>query len=178
MKKTIVRTVDDYTQEEVETVVDTAISVDNLKWDLDLSPESREALEAALEPFTRHVQPTRVEATKRGAPKTSAKTDREQNKAIRDWWHRAAAAGVKLPNGGDIPSPSERGRIPESVIDLYHRHGGRVPTAEEVGASEAAAPAAESAEVSETPETSETKPEPKKSKKSKGDTKEPQFSAA
>jgi len=63
--------------------------------------------------------------------RTVVRTDKEQNKAIREWWGRNEERGV--------PALVEFGRIPQAVQDAFHKHGGRaVPASvnDDVPASE------------------------------------------
>ena len=89
--------------------------VDGRSYEIDLSAANSAVLREALAPF---VSAARREGSRRPAgrstpavspaPSRSA-ADRAQNQAIRKW---AIGQGMKI---------SERGRLPSSVVEAYHR---------------------------------------------------------
>lgn len=110
-KVQIVTMVDDLTGEPGEDVETVQFAVDGKRLrEIDLSAANRQLFSELLAPY---VANSRL-VTGSGGPRTSARagmtqTDREQNKAIRDW---AAGRGYKI---------NERGRIPQDILDEYHR---------------------------------------------------------
>lgn len=54
----------------------------------------------------------------RAAERTETRPDKEQNKAVRDWWR-------KNQGRDGVPDVTEFGRIPQSVQDAFQKHGGR-----------------------------------------------------
>lgn len=172
--------VDDFTGNPIDgDVKRTTVTIDDLVYELDLSPESRETLEEALHPFLQRTTPVRQTpiAGKRTAEnRTSAKLDREQARNIRSFWQQAYNRGVQKIEGGELPTPSDRGRIPAVVEALYHRHGGVVPEVESEAVSddggtepEAASNPAADAEPDTTDTTDTTDTGDTKSKKKKKD---------
>ncbi|KXK59932.1 nucleoid-associated protein Lsr2 [Micromonospora rosaria] len=97
--------------------------LDGVQYEIDLSAAHAQQLRDAFAPYTAHG--TKVggggiangraarSGTTAGHSRGRASTDREQNKAIRDWAKKA---------GKDI---SDRGRIPQDVVNEYHAKAGR-----------------------------------------------------
>jgi Lsr2 len=88
--------------------------VDGTLYEIDLNAKHADKLRSSLAQYilkARRVGRGQVAATGRGH--ASARSDREQNQAIREW------AKVK---GLDV---SDRGRIPQSVVEQYHAQAGR-----------------------------------------------------
>jgi hypothetical protein len=88
--------------------------LDGVSYQIDLSTDNAEELRDALSQYVEHAR--RAGGRRRVATKVPAKpiarpiaVDREQNQAIRFWARK---------NGFDI---SERGRIPASVVEAYHK---------------------------------------------------------
>jgi hypothetical protein len=107
-KQTIVTLVDDLDGSEAEEQIEFA--VDGKTYEIDLSAGNSQKLRDALAPFVaaaRRVSGGRRRAGGNSAPRPTV--DREQNQAIREW---AQQQGMKI---------SERGRIPASVLEAYHK---------------------------------------------------------
>jgi hypothetical protein len=91
--------------------------LDGVAYTIDLSEANVGKLRGALEPFlaaaTRvgrgGVEARRSSGAARRGQAAPARSDREQNKAIREW---AAKNGYEV---------SERGRIPATVVEAYHQ---------------------------------------------------------
>jgi hypothetical protein len=106
--------VDDIDGGEAEETVKFAI--DGVQYEIDLSTKNAAKMRDALAPFVaagtkagRAAGAVRVNAPRgRG----SAATDRDQNRAIREW---AQSKGIKV---------SDRGRIKQEIVDRYHAEAG------------------------------------------------------
>jgi hypothetical protein len=92
--------------------------LDGFAYEIDLSHEHAGTLREALTDYVtvarkigRYSTGNKPGATST-APRMRAPIDREQNKAIREW---AAREGKKV---------SDRGRIPQHIIDEYHAGAG------------------------------------------------------
>ncbi len=90
--------------------------LDGFNYTIDLSEANVGKLRKALEPFlaaATRVGRGGVEARRSGGGRRNqaapARSDRDQNKAIREW---AAKNGYEV---------SERGRIPANVVEAYHQ---------------------------------------------------------
>ncbi|WP_121160430.1 histone-like nucleoid-structuring protein Lsr2 [Micromonospora pisi] len=87
--------------------------IDGVNYTIDLSEKNAGKLRKALDGYITagnrigRTTPEARGATGRGAPRGASRTDRDQNRAIREW---------ATKNGYDI---SERGRIPASVVRAY-----------------------------------------------------------
>ncbi len=93
-------------------------SLDGVQYEIDLSEKNAKKLRDAVATFVasgRKVSRGGVVVGGRAAARArgSAAADREQNKAIRTWARR---------KGKDI---SDRGRIPQEIVDEYHADAGR-----------------------------------------------------
>lgn len=93
-------------------------SLDGIQYEIDLSDKNAKKLRDAVAQFVangRRVSRGGVVVGGRAAARArgSAAADREQNKAIRAWAKR---------QGEDI---SDRGRIPQEIVDKYHADAGR-----------------------------------------------------
>lgn len=125
---------DDLTGERIEGEVHyEPIVLDGVFYELTLCDDSYERFRAAIMPFLERADSHRMPKDLRrrltdtnashrrdvqnGAPKVPAQRDKDQAKKMREWWHVNAD---KL----DLPTPSDRGRIPESVADAFHQHEG------------------------------------------------------
>ncbi|MEU2665993.1 Lsr2 family protein [Micromonospora sp. NPDC007220] len=114
-KQVIHKLVDDLDGgDAVETV---KFSLDGVQYEIDLSSANAEILRGAFAPYVAHgtkVSRGGVVVGGRAARgRAGATADREQNKAIRAWAKKA---------GKDI---SDRGRIPQEIVDEYHAKAGR-----------------------------------------------------
>lgn len=92
--------------------------LDGFAYEIDLSHEHAGALREKLSEYVavarrigRYTTSTKSSAPT-AAPRSRTPIDREQNKAIREW---AAREGKKV---------SDRGRIPQHIIDEYHAGAG------------------------------------------------------
>jgi Lsr2 len=93
-------------------------SLDGVQYEIDLSEKNAKKLRDAVATYVasgRRVSRGGVVVGGRAAARArgSAAADREQNKAIRAWARR---------KGRDI---SDRGRIPQEIVDEYHADAGR-----------------------------------------------------
>jgi hypothetical protein len=91
-------------------------ALDGTNYEIDLSSKHADKLRKSLEKFVlaaRRVGRGPVAATGRPRAGTSARSDRVQNQAIRDW---AKRRGIEL---------NERGRIPRTIIEQYEAEAGR-----------------------------------------------------
>ncbi len=128
---------DDVTGQEAPDIETVIVTVDNIAYEVDMSAATRAAYAEAVEAYRsagRRVG--RVTATGTvlrpafgsGLPAqrqsaSPAVIDKEQNKAVRDWW--------RANEGRDgLPSIVEHGRIPQTVRDAFQKWGGRKVTAE------------------------------------------------
>jgi hypothetical protein len=92
-------------------------ALDGTQYEIDLSKKNAQRLRDAFAPFLtagtkvgRGGVVTSRNGHSRGGP---ARTDRDQNRAIREW---AQARGIDV---------SDRGRIKQETIDRYHAEAGR-----------------------------------------------------
>jgi hypothetical protein len=116
---------DDVTGKETDEATTEIICVEGVAYELDMSPETLTAYRKAIEPYRSAGR--RIGRTSSGgnvlrpigfASSTPARVDKEQNKAVREWWGRN--------QGRDgLPPLVERGRIPQPVLDLFQKHKGR-----------------------------------------------------
>jgi nucleoid-associated protein Lsr2 len=89
--------------------------LDGTLYEIDLNTKHAEKLRTALAQYVTHARRIgrgQVVAT-RSRAQAPARTDREQNQAIRDW---AKAKGLDV---------SDRGRIPANIVEQYHKEAGR-----------------------------------------------------
>ncbi|WP_431728105.1 histone-like nucleoid-structuring protein Lsr2 [Verrucosispora sp. TAA-831] len=114
-RQIIHRLIDDLDGGEADETV--KFSLDGVQYEIDLSSGNADKLRAAFGPYLAHgtkVSRGGVVVGGRAARgQGSASTDREQNRAIREWAKKA---------GKDI---SDRGRIPQEIVDEYHAKAGR-----------------------------------------------------
>ncbi len=90
--------------------------LDGTMYEVDLSAKHADKLRSALAKYiekSRRIGKGRVTTTRGRAAATSARSDREQNQAIRDW---AKGKGLDV---------SDRGRIPASIVERYEAEAGR-----------------------------------------------------
>lgn len=92
-------------------------AVDGVSYEIDLNPKNAKKLRDAVAPYVaagRKVGRGGVVVGGRTARgRGSAASDREQNRAIREW---AKKAGRQV---------SDRGRIPQEIVEEYHAKAGR-----------------------------------------------------
>lgn len=122
---------DDVTGEQsddIHTVL--VVGADGIAYQVDMGAATFAGYEAAIAPYVN--AGTRVGRMPKAASgnlgnvipigrtseRTEARPDKEQNKAVREWWSR---------NQGreDVPALVERGRIPQTVLDAYQKYAGR-----------------------------------------------------
>src|SRR5215475_3411912 len=90
--------------------------LDGMLYEIDLSAKHADKLRSALAQYVTHARKIgrgQVMPSGRGRIAAPARTDREQNQAIRDW---AKAKGLDV---------SDRGRIPANVVEQYYKEAGR-----------------------------------------------------
>jgi hypothetical protein len=112
-QKTVTYLVDDLEGGDAEETV--KFGLDGVDYEIDLSEKNATALRESVARFVaagrRVGRSTGKPVSTRG--RGAAATDREQNKAIREW---AKRKGITI---------SERGRISQDVVDQYHAEAGR-----------------------------------------------------
>jgi hypothetical protein len=94
-------------------------ALDGTQYQIDLSTKNANRLRDAVAKFVGAgtkvgrvaAAPTRGGSA--GAPRGSARADRDQNRAIREW---AQAKGIEM---------SDRGRIKQEIVDRYQAEAGR-----------------------------------------------------
>lgn len=121
-QKVTVDLVDDVDGGQADETVEFAL--DGVSYEIDLSSDNAGELREALgnfvsnarraggrkkKPGPRKTAGTRASNAGNGSAKGSARGDREQNQAIRDWARK---------RGLDV---SDRGRIPADVVEQYHQ---------------------------------------------------------
>lgn len=90
--------------------------LDGTPYEIDLNAKHADKLRSTLAKYVtkaRRLGRGGVVATNRGRGQAPARTDREQNQAIRDW---AKAKGLDV---------SARGRIPANIVEQYQKDAGR-----------------------------------------------------
>jgi hypothetical protein len=114
-KQIIHKLVDDIDGGDAEETVKFAL--DGIQYEIDLSKKNAGKLRDAFAPYvgagTRVGRGGVVVGGRTARGRGGAAADREQNKAIRAWAKKA---------GKDI---SDRGRIPQEIVDEYHARAGR-----------------------------------------------------
>lgn len=122
---------DDVTGEQSDDIHPVlVVSGDGVAYQVDMSAATFATYEAAIAPYvnagTRIGRMPKAASGNlgsvipigRAAERTEARPDKEQNKAVRDWWR-------KNQGRDGVPDVTEFGRIPQSVQDAFHKHGGR-----------------------------------------------------
>jgi hypothetical protein len=114
-KQVIHKLVDDLDGGDAAETVKFAL--DGVQYEIDLSASNADRLRAIFDPYTAAGAKAGRGAVQVGGRaargRGSATVDREQNKMIRTWAKK---------EGRDI---SDRGRIPQEIIDEYHAKAGR-----------------------------------------------------
>ncbi|NJP35692.1 histone-like nucleoid-structuring protein Lsr2, partial [Micromonospora thermarum] len=109
------RLVDDLDGGDADETVKFAL--DGVQYEIDLSSANAEKLRDVFAPYVAHGTKVGrggvVVGGRAARGRGGAAIDREQNKAIRAWAKKA---------GKDI---SDRGRIPQEIVDEYHSKAGR-----------------------------------------------------
>ena len=110
-KQIVTLLTDDLDGTEADSTIE--FGLDGVIYTIDLSEKNAGKLRKALEPYlhvaSRVGRNTTSRIPTRGAAPTS-RSNRDQNQAIREW------AGK---NGYEV---SERGRIPSSIVDAFHKN--------------------------------------------------------
>ena len=111
-QQTTVRFIDDIDGSDAVGTV--TFSLDNRAYEIDLSDENTDKLHEVLAPFIEHGRKAGGRSGGRGRTRgqaavtdTPARSNREETHAIRGW------------AGQNGHQPSDRGRIPQSVIEAY-----------------------------------------------------------
>lgn len=142
-RREIIVYTDDVTGKESDTIKTEIVTVDGVAFEVDMSPETLAAYRKAVEPYRAAgkrvgransagnvLRPIgSASSVRTGAAKTVP--DKEQNRAIREWW-------AKNQGRDGLPPLVERGRIASEVVTAFHKHGGRAippPPAPEVPAA-------------------------------------------
>lgn len=111
-QKTVTYLVDDLEGGDADETV--KFGLDGAEYEIDLSEKNATALREALARFVAAGRRTgKAGARPSARGRGQATTDREQNKAIREW---AKRKGINI---------SERGRISQEVVEQYHAEAGR-----------------------------------------------------
>ncbi|MBX7266483.1 Lsr2 family protein [Micromonospora sp. Llam7] len=114
-KQIIHQLVDDLDGGEADETVKFAL--DGVQYEIDLSSGNASKLREVFAPYVAHGTKVGrggvVVGGRAARGHGTASADREQNKAIRTWAKKA---------GKDI---SDRGRIPQEIVDQYHAKAGR-----------------------------------------------------
>ncbi|GIJ30728.1 Lsr2 family protein [Micromonospora qiuiae] len=114
-KQIIHRLVDDLDGGDADETVKFAL--DGVQYEIDLSSGNAGKLREVFGPYLAHGTKVGrggvVVGGRAARGQGTASADREQNRAIRDWAKKA---------GKDI---SDRGRIPQEIVDEYHAKAGR-----------------------------------------------------
>lgn len=124
-KQTIHKLIDDLDGGDADETVKFAL--DGVQYEIDLSASNADKLRDLFKPYTSHGakvarggiaaggRVARTSATPAASRRAGSGTavNREQNKAIRDWAKRTGK------------TVSDRGRIPQDVVDEYHQSAGR-----------------------------------------------------
>ncbi|BCJ43259.1 Lsr2 family protein [Actinoplanes oblitus] len=112
-KQIIHKLVDDIDGTEADETVKFAL--DGIQYEIDLSEKNAAELREVFAPYlsagTKVARGGVVVGGRAARGRGGAAADREQNKAIREWAKKA---------GYDI---SDRGRIPQEIVDEYHSKG-------------------------------------------------------
>ncbi len=108
-QRTIVKLIDDLDNGEASETV--AFGIDGSSYEIDLSETNAAELRDSLAKYianARRASATRVPRVSSGGRRRSARGDREQTQAIREW---ARTHDYKV---------GEKGRIPAHIIEAYH----------------------------------------------------------
>lgn len=111
-RQTITKLIDDLDNGEADETV--RFGIDSVEYEIDLSAKNAAKLRKALDPYLAAGQKLGRGAAPRSQNRrrTAQPSDRERNKAIRDW----ARSKKKQISG--------RGRIPEEIVAEYHASAG------------------------------------------------------
>ncbi len=112
-RKTEVKLIDDIDGNTADETV--TFALDGMSYEIDLSTKHAESLRKAMATYVTHARRlgrSGVTARRQGGT-SPARSDREQNRAIREW---AKKEGIEL---------AERGRIPGDIVKQYEERAGR-----------------------------------------------------
>jgi hypothetical protein len=90
--------------------------LDGMLYEIDLNAKRADKLRSSLASYITHARRIGrgpVVTSGRGRGQAPARSDREQNQAIRDW---AKSKGLDV---------NDRGRIPANIVEQYHAEAGR-----------------------------------------------------
>jgi hypothetical protein len=111
----IIRLIDDIDGGNADETV--RFGLDGAQYEIDLNGKNAKKLREALAPYVaagrRAARGGVVVGGRTARGRGGAASDREQNKAIREW---AKKSGRQV---------SDRGRIPQEIVDEYHAKAGR-----------------------------------------------------
>jgi hypothetical protein len=111
-KETVTRLLDDLDGGVAHETVQFAL--DGYFYEIDLSSKNAKKLRNDLGVFVEHGSRVSSRAAAgKGRPRHAGGSDKEQNRAIREW---------ALSRGFEV---AERGRIKQDIVDAFHRAGGR-----------------------------------------------------
>jgi hypothetical protein len=113
-RKLVVDLVDDIDGGKADETL--KFGLDGMLYEIDLSAKRAEQLRSALAKYVSHARRQgrgQVVPSGRARGTSPARTDREQNQAIREW---AKAKGLDV---------SDRGRIPTNVVEQFHKESAR-----------------------------------------------------
>ena len=113
-KRVLYELVDDIDGKPADETV--RFALDGVQYEIDLSTKNAARLRSAIAPFVAagsRVGHGRVTASGHGRTRQSSGSDRDRNRAIRDW---AATRGIEIAG---------RGRIKRDVLDSYLAATGR-----------------------------------------------------
>ncbi|MEY9211319.1 Lsr2 family protein [Thermobifida halotolerans] len=102
VRKTVVELVDDLDGSRADETVE--FGIDGSVYQIDLSADHAEDLRSVFEAYVRAGR----KVTDRSRRRTRARSERTDTRAVREW---ARSRGIQV---------SERGRIPQHVLDAYH----------------------------------------------------------
>jgi Lsr2 len=115
-KRVIHQLIDDIDGKAADETV--TFALDGTQYEIDLSKKNANKLREVFAPFVNagtRIGRGAITATRgrEGRGRAAGRSDRDQNRAIREW---AQAKGHKV---------SDRGRIRQEIVDLYHAEAGR-----------------------------------------------------
>lgn len=132
-KREITIYTDDVTGEETDDIMTVLLVANGVAYEVDMGAQTREQYATAIQPYLSVARRVGRSAgnnvlrpaggfgsSQAGASSRAgeARPDREQNRAIREWWGRHQGRE-------GLPPLVERGRIPQNVLDAFQRYAGR-----------------------------------------------------
>ena len=110
-----------------EDAQEVKFSLQGRRYEIDLTGRHLDELEELLAPYIQAGRLDRGDSSRHTPAPTrhtaTPKADREQNKAVRDWWNDNW-------ENAELPRPQRMGSIPASVRTSYDVHGGQVAEVE------------------------------------------------